>query len=93
MRLPMITVEEFNNYLKNHTVISSSRAVLKNYPFHEGTVFKINGVEDNLFISDKANGLYFHSALTLLKANHPYKHRCYYVYDSEVIPINIGLKV
>lgn len=89
----MITVEEFNNYLKNHTVISSSRAVLKNYPFREGTVFKIKGVEENLFISDKANSMFFHSALSLLKANHPYKFRCYYVYDSEVIPIHIGIKI
>lgn len=89
----MITTEEFNKYLKNHTVISSGRVVLKNYPFYEGTVFKIKGVEDNLFISDKENGMYFHSALSLLKANHPYRHRCYYVYDSEVIPIHLGLKV
>lgn len=89
----MITVEEFSKYLKNHSVISSSRAVLKNYPFYEGTVFKIKGVEDNLFISDKENGMYFHSALSLLKANHPYRYRCYYVYDSEVIPIHMGIKV
>lgn len=89
----MITVEELNKYLENHTAISSKEVVLKVPPYCEGTVFSIKGLDDDLFISNKSNGLYFHSALAILKSKHPFKHRCYYVYQSEVSPLGIGILV
>lgn len=89
----MITVQELNKYLENHTAISSMKAVLKLPPYCEGTVFKIKGLGSDLFISNKVNGIYFHSALSLLYGNHPFMYRCFYVYPSEVKPLVVGILV
>lgn len=44
----MVTVEELNKYTRKRTVVSSNRAVLKLYPYHKGTFFKIRGLIDGL---------------------------------------------
>ena len=89
----MITLEEINNYLKEHTAISSKRVMLKIHPFHKGTVFKLEDVSEELFISDKESDLFYHSALSILRGNHPYHYRCSYVDDSNYKAIYTGLKV
>ena len=89
----MITIEEINKYLKYHTAISSKRVMLKTHPFHKGTVFKIEGESEELFISDKESDLFYHSALSLFRGNHPYHYRCSYVDDSDYKAIYTGLKV
>lgn len=89
----MITIEEINKHLKYLIAISSKRVMLKTYPFHRGTVFKIEGESEELFISDKESELFYHSALTILRGNHPYHYRCSYVDDSDYKVIYTGLKV
>lgn len=89
----MITIEEFNKHLKYLTAISSKRVMLKTHPFHRGTVFKIEGESGELFISDKESDLFYHSALSILRGNHPYHYRCSYVDDSDYKAIYTGLKV
>lgn len=89
----MITIEEINKHLKYHTAISSKRVMLKTHPFHRGTVFKIEGESEELFISDKESDLFYHSALSILIGNHPYHYRCSYVDDSDYKVIYTGLKV
>ena len=88
----MITVEELNKYTRYKAVESSNRAVLKIYPFHKGTIFKIRGLVDGLFISDVKSPVY-HSALTLLEESHPFMSRCYFIGDSQVEYIYKGLKI
>lgn len=88
----MITVEELNKYTRKRAVVSSNRAVLKLYPYHKGTFFKIIGLKDGLFISDVKSCVY-RSALALLEKGHPFKSRCYFVGDSNVEYICRGLKV
>lgn len=88
----MITVEELNKYTRKRAAVSSNRAVLKLYPYHKGTFFKIRGLIDGLFISDVESCVY-HSALALLEKGHPFKSRCYFVDDSNVEYICRGLKV
>lgn len=89
----MITLEEINKYLKEHTAISSKRVMLKTHPFHKGTVFKLEDVSEELFINDKESDLFYHSALSILRGNHPYHYRCSYVDDSNYKAIYTGLKV
>ena len=89
----MITIEEINKHLKYLTAISSKRVKLKTHPFHRGTVFKIEDVSEELFISDKESDLFYHSALSILRGNHPYHYRCSYVDDSDYKAIYTGLKV
>ena len=89
----MITIEEINKHLKYLIAISSKRVMLKTHPFHRGTVFKIEGKSEELFISDKESELFYHSALTILRGNHPYHYRCRYVDDSDYKVIYTGLKV
>lgn len=89
----MITIEEINKHLKYLIAISSKRVMLKTPPFHRGTVFKIEGESEELFISDKESGLFYHSALSILRGNHPYHYRCSYVDDSDYKAIYTGLIV
>lgn len=89
----MITIEEINKHLKYLTAISSKRVMLKTYTFPRGTVFKIEGESKELFISDKESDLFYHSALSILRDNHPYYYRCMYVDDSDYKVIYTGLKV
>lgn len=89
----MITVDELNKYLPFGKVLSSRRVVLKEYPYSEGTAFRISSRSDEFFISDSANKMYFHSAYSTLYQGHPFKDRCYYVTDSLVKHINGGVVV
>lgn len=89
----MITLEEINRYLSYHTAISSKVVMLTTHPFHKGTVFKIEDVSEELFISDKESDLFYHSALSLLNGNHPYHYRCSYVDDSDYKVLYTGLRV
>lgn len=89
----MITIEEINKHLKYLIAISSKRVMLKTHPFHRGTVFKIEGESEELFISDKKSDLFYHSALSILRGNHPYHYRCSYVDDSDYKAIYTGLIV
>ena len=89
----MITLEEINKCLQYHTAISSKRVMLKTHPFHKGIVFKIEDVSDELFISDKESDIFYHSALSILIGNHPYRYRCMYVDDSDYKVIYTGIKV
>ena len=58
----MITVEELNRYLLRGRALSCRRVVMLEYPHAIGTAFKISNMEEELFICDSANSLYFHSA-------------------------------
>lgn len=89
----MITLEELNKYLKTHTAISSKPVMLKTYHFGKGIVFEIEGDCDELFISDIEDGNFFHSALSILRYDHPYHFRCMYTDPSEYKPIYTGIKV
>ena len=89
----MITVEELNKYLKTLTAISSKPVMLTIHPFHKGVVFKIEGDCDELFISDGESDLFYHSALSILRYDHPYHFRCMYTDPSEYKPIYTGIKV
>lgn len=89
----MITVEELNRYLLRGRALSCRRVVLTEYPFLRGTAFKISSRTEELFISDSVNRSYFHSALSVLSSDHTFYSRCYYVNDSMVKPIQMGLIV
>lgn len=88
----MVTVEELNKYLLSGIALSSRRVVMVDYPHAIGTSFKISNMEEELFICDSANSLYFHSAFSTL-STHKFQNRCYYVNNSSVKPIQIGLIV
>lgn len=89
----MITLEEINKYMISGMALSSRRVVLTEYPFLKGTAFKLSGCTDELFISDSVNRSYFHSAISVLSSDHTFYNRCYYVNDSMVKPIQMGLIV
>ena len=89
----MITVDKLNKYLHFGKVLSSRRVVLKEYPYSEGTAFRISSRSDELFISDTINRMCFHSAYSILYMGHPFKDRCYFVTDSFVKYINRGVLV
>lgn len=90
----MITVEELNKYLLSGIALSSRRVVMLDYPYAKGTAFKLSSRNDELFISDSSeNRMCFHSALSMLSSDHTFYNRCYYVNDSMVKPIQIGLIV
>lgn len=88
----MVTVEELNSYLLIGRALSSRRVVMLDYPYAKGTAFKLSNTNEELFISDSVNSLYFHSALSML-STHIFQNRCYYVNDSVVKSIQIGLIV
>lgn len=88
----MITVEELNKYLLRGRALSCRRVVMVDYPHAIGTAFKISNMEEELFICDSANSLYFHSAFSTL-STHKFQNRCYYVNNSSVKHIQIGLIV
>lgn len=88
----MVTVEQLNKYLLSGITLSSRRVVMVDYPYEKGTAFKISNMEEELFICDSVNSLYFHSAFTVLSTN-KFQNRCYYVNNSSVKPIQIGILV
>ena len=88
----MVTAKELNKYLLSGIALSSRRVVMVDYPYAKGISFKISNMHEELFISDSVNSLHFHSALSML-STHKFQNRCYYVNNSSVKPIQIGLIV
>lgn len=89
----MITLEKLNRYLLMGRALSCRRVVMLEYPRAIGTSFKISSRTEELFISDSVNRSYFHSALSVLSSDHTFYNRCYYINDSMVKPIQMGLIV
>lgn len=89
----MITIEELNKYIYYGEALSSKRVSLKDYPYSDGTVFKLSFRSDYLFISDSVNRMCFHSGYSILYKGHPFKDRCYFVKDSFIKPISRGVLV
>ena len=89
----MVTVEELNRYMLMGRALSSRRVVMLDYPYAKGTAFKLSSRNDELFISDSEDRMCFHSALSILSSDHGFRNRCYYVNNSVVKPIQMGLIV
>lgn len=89
----MISVKELNQWMKEGSVLSSREVVLTIYPYHKGTAFKLSGTNEELFISETKNTLYYHSAHSRLMKGHPFIGKCYFISQSLAKPISIGIKV
>lgn len=88
----MIKLEEFNSYLKYGKGVRIRRAYLYGNLYLPGWYINIEGDEANLFIGDEEENLY-HSADFILKRNHPWRTRCYWVDENDVHFDNLGIKV
>lgn len=89
----MISIKEINQWMKEGTVLSSREVVLTIYPHHKGTVFKLSGTREELFISETKNTMYYHSAHSRLMEGHPFIGKCYFISPSHAKSIGIGIKV